>query len=136
MAGSGKVKLSASLHRSIWVAGQSCYVDIKVANEGSKKVKSLTLSLTRTTTAFRPRPYLTAGTGRDGEDPVQADVDADACQTQTIRKKVAEETLEMGKKSTKGSVTAKGMWMGVDKGEDVEFCHFLALPVSMDSSFG
>jgi hypothetical protein len=33
--------------------------------------------------------------------------------TQSTRKKVAETTLEMGKKGTKG-VTAKGSWMGVD----------------------
>ena len=85
----------------------------------------------RTTTTFRPRPHLTAGTGIDENDPVHADIDADACQTQTTKKKVAETTLDMGKKGTKGTVTAKGMWMGVDKGEEAEFCHHLLVPVSL-----
>jgi hypothetical protein len=56
-------------------------------------------------------------------------MDADACQTQTTRKKVAESTLEMGKKANKG-VTAKGSWMGVDGGENADFSHFLLVPVS------
>lgn len=38
MGGSGQVKLSAEMHRSTWVAGQHCYVDIRVENETGKKV--------------------------------------------------------------------------------------------------
>lgn len=38
MGGSGHVKLSAEMHRATWVAGQRCYVDIKVDNKSSKKV--------------------------------------------------------------------------------------------------
>lgn len=73
---------------------------------------------------------MTAGNGIDANDPVHADVDQDACQTQTTKKKVAETTLDMGKKSGRGAVTAKGMWMGVEPGEEVDFCHHLLLPVS------
>lgn len=58
-----------------------------------------------------------------------ADVDQDACSTQTTKKKIAETSLDMGKKSAKGTVTAKGMWLGVDTNEETEFCHFLELPV-------
>lgn len=38
LGGNGKVHLSASLHRSTWVAGQRVYVNIKIDNETSKKV--------------------------------------------------------------------------------------------------
>jgi hypothetical protein len=39
MGGSGKVNLSAKMHRATWVAGQRCYVDVRVENESSKKVR-------------------------------------------------------------------------------------------------
>ncbi|GAA5978406.1 hypothetical protein JCM5350_001154 [Sporobolomyces pararoseus] len=126
MGGSGKVNLSAKMHRGTWVAGQRCYVDVRVENESSKKIKTLTLALVRTTTVFRPRPHLNAGTGRDPANG-DADLDADACQTQTTRKKICETTLEMGKKGSKG-VTAKGSWMGVEAGEASDFSHSLQVP--------
>ena len=46
------------------------------------------------------------------------------------KKKVAETTLEMGKKGNSG-VTAKGIWLGVDKGESLDFSHFLLVPVRL-----
>ena len=82
----------------------------------------------RTTTVFRPRPWLNTGDGHDPSNPSDVDIDADACQTQTTRKKVGETTLEMGKKVNKG-VTAKGSWMGVGGGEKVDISHFLQIPV-------
>lgn len=100
------------------------------ADEVPAQIKTLTLSLVRTTTIFRPKPHLTAGNGFDEKDPVYADVDPDACSTQTTKKKIAETSLDMGKKNAKGTVTAKGMWMGVDTDQETEFCHFLELPVS------
>ncbi|GAA5928775.1 hypothetical protein JCM10213_002553 [Rhodosporidiobolus nylandii] len=109
MGGSGKVSLKASMHRETWVAGQRCYVDVRVENESNKKIKTLTLALIRTTSIYRP--------GADGTPS----------QTQSTRKKIAEETLEMGKKGTKG-VTAKGSWMGVDAGESADFSHSLLVP--------
>jgi hypothetical protein len=74
---------------------------------------------------------LTAGNGFDENDPVYADVDQDACSTQTMKKKIAETSLEMGKKSARGTVTAKGMWLGVEPGEEADFCHFLEVPVRL-----
>ncbi|GAA5978811.1 hypothetical protein JCM11641_003571 [Rhodosporidiobolus odoratus] len=129
LGGSGKVSLKASMHRETWVAGQRCYVDVRVENESSKKVrlslprrlsqpylpsfflqiKTLTLALIRTTSIHRP--------GTDGAPS----------QSQTTRKKIAETTLEMGKKGTKG-VTAKGSWVGVDAGESADFSHSLLVP--------
>ncbi|GAA5888157.1 hypothetical protein JCM6882_000303 [Rhodosporidiobolus microsporus] len=110
MGGSGKVSLKASMHRETWVAGQRCYVDVRVENESSKKIKTLTLALIRSTTIYRP-----------------AAIEGGASHTQSTKKKIAETTLEMGKKGTKG-VTAKGTWMGVDAGESADFSHSLLVP--------
>ncbi|KAK4053701.1 hypothetical protein OIV83_001357 [Microbotryomycetes sp. JL201] len=136
MGGTGKVKITAKLHRSTWVAGQRCYVDLNVDNGSSKKVgesvadflgladmtnqiKSLTLTLIRSTTILRPRPYL--------ETQVAPAVQDETVPTQTTRKKVAESALEMGKKASKG-VTAKGSWLGVEPGEAADYSHFLLVP--------
>ncbi|GAA5862218.1 hypothetical protein JCM8547_007774 [Rhodosporidiobolus lusitaniae] len=110
MGGSGKVSLKTSMHRETWVAGQRCYVDVRVENESGKKIKTLTLALVRTTTIYRPSA-----------------TEGGPSHTQSTRKKVAETTLEMGKKGTKG-VTAKGSWMGVDAGESADFSHSLLVP--------
>ncbi|SCV69083.1 BQ2448_2103 [Microbotryum intermedium] len=118
MGGSGKVNLAATLHRQTWVAGQRCYVEIRVENESNKKIKSLTLSLLRNTVVMRPGAKTSAS-----EPP---------CSSQSTRKKVAESTLEMGKKGTKG-VTAKGNWLGVEAGETTDFSHSLIIPVSVVS---
>lgn len=93
----------------------------------SSQIKFLNLSLVRITTVFRPRPWLNSGNAHDqnGED----DVDPDACQTQTTKKKVSESTLEMGKKGAKGVATAKGSWLGVDGGENASVSHFVVVPV-------
>ncbi|GAA5931298.1 uncharacterized protein JCM15063_001429 [Sporobolomyces koalae] len=123
MGGSGKVNLSARMHRGTWVAGQRCYVDVRVENESSKKIKTLTLALVRTTTIFRPRSHSSAESAREAN----AETDGESCQTQSTRKKICETTLEMGKKGSKG-VTAKGSWMGVEAGEASDFSHSLQVP--------
>lgn len=138
LGGSGKVHLTASLHRTTWVAGQRVHINVGVLNETTKKVKSLTLSLIRTVTLFRPRPELNVGrsssnpnSGSSSEDwNHDAYVDPDACNTSTSRKKIGEETLEMGQKGSKGFVTAKGWWTGVEAGGEVDFSHYMCLPVS------
>ncbi|KAM0792187.1 hypothetical protein ACM66B_004884 [Microbotryomycetes sp. NB124-2] len=127
MGGNGKVKVTAKLHRRSWVAGQRCYVDLSVENGSSKKIKTLTLSLIRSTTILRPRPYLgtqvvPAALASDPEYDNQGGVP-----TQTTKKKVAESSLEMGKKASKG-VTAKGSWLGVESGETADFSHFFLVP--------
>lgn len=38
MGGLGKVDLTAKLHRSTWVAGQLCHVQVHVSNDCNKKV--------------------------------------------------------------------------------------------------
>ncbi|KPV75995.1 uncharacterized protein RHOBADRAFT_43430 [Rhodotorula graminis WP1] len=130
MGGSGKVTLHASLHRETWVAGQRCYVEVRVSNESSKKVKALTLALIRTTAVYRSASRTTSHGPRDlygfGVDAVPAS-SSEPTQTQTTRKKVAETTLELGKKGTKG-VTAKGTWLGVEAGESADFAPSFLIP--------
>lgn len=123
LGGTGKLKLTASLHRNIWIAGQKCRVGIAVHNESKKFVKGLTMSLIRTTTVFRPHPHL------DVLSPSSAD--PDACQTTTTRKLVAETTLEAGQLGLRGHVTAKGWWTGVEPGMRSNFAHFILLPVRL-----
>ena len=126
MGGPGKLKLTASLHREIWIAGQRCYAKVFVANDTTKKVKTMALTLIRAETIFRLNPAL------DATSPTSKStgLDADACHTSTTRKIVAETTLEMASKGTSGYATAKGWWTGVEAGGSLEFVHYILLPVS------
>ncbi|KZT05844.1 uncharacterized protein LAESUDRAFT_743615 [Laetiporus sulphureus 93-53] len=120
LSNGSKVKLTALMHRLTWVAGQRCYVDVSVINETKKTVKTLTLTLIRTTTIFRPKPALDAGSVRS--------VDLDACQTSTMHKLLAETVLEMAQRGTKGHASAKGWWTGVGPGKELAFSHYILLP--------
>ncbi|KAK0562690.1 hypothetical protein OC844_002583 [Tilletia horrida] len=128
MGGSGKVLLTASLHRSTWVAGQRVYVNIGVRNETTKKVKNLHLALVRTVTLFRPKPEFNVGFSVPADPTESSYIDPDACSTSTTRKKICEDTLELGQKGSKGSVTARGWWTGVDPGCSLDVSHYMTIP--------
>ncbi len=113
----------ASLHRNTWVAGQRVYINVGIQNDTSKKINGMTLSLIRTVTLYKPRPELDL----DGQ-AARRDLDPDACQTSTTRKKIAEEELEMGQKGSRGVVTARGWWTGVEPGQRVESSHYMQIP--------
>ncbi|KAI0734636.1 hypothetical protein C8Q72DRAFT_770599, partial [Fomitopsis betulina] len=115
-----KVKLTAQLHRLTWIAGQRCYVNVAVANDTKKTVKSFTLTLIRSTTMFKPTPELDAGRSRS--------VDPDACQTNTIHKVVSETSLEIAESGAKGRAGAKGWWTGVGPGKEMSFSHYILIP--------
>ncbi|KAF8899044.1 hypothetical protein BD779DRAFT_1486738 [Infundibulicybe gibba] len=121
--GAGKLTLTASIHRLHWIAGQQCLVNIQVTNDTKKTVKSLTLSLLRSTIVFKPHPHLDALPGG-----VSHGMDPDACQTSTTQKNIAESTLEMGQRGARGHASAKGWWTGVRPGERQEFAHFILIP--------
>ncbi|CAO1616287.1 unnamed protein product [Sympodiomycopsis kandeliae] len=123
MGGSGKLRISASLHRGTWVAGQRAYVNVSVDNQTSKRVKNACFTLIRTVTLYRPKPEFDMGSG--GTDGY---TDPDACSTNTSRKKVTEEVLEMGQKGSKSVVTARGWWTGVEAGTKLDFSHHLTIP--------
>ncbi|KAF9225460.1 hypothetical protein BS17DRAFT_599685 [Gyrodon lividus] len=118
MGGNGKVRLSATMHRLHWIAGQRCVVHLRVVNESKKTVKGAAIALERTTTVFKPLR------GRKGN----TDPDPDACETKTTRKVIAASVLVMGQKCTKGHASAKGWWAGVRPGETADFVHHIVVP--------
>ncbi|KAG8219517.1 hypothetical protein J3R82DRAFT_467 [Butyriboletus roseoflavus] len=118
MGGSGKVRLSVTMHRLYWVAGQRCTIHLRVVNESKKTVKGASITLLRTTTVFKPLG------GRKGD----TDIDPDACETMTMRKVVAASELVMGQKCAKGHASAKGWWTGVRPGDTTDFAHHIVLP--------
>ncbi|SYW84302.1 uncharacterized protein UBRO2_05402 [Ustilago bromivora] len=123
LGGSGKVHLMASLHRNTWVAGQRVYINVGIQNDTSKKINGMTLSLIRTVTLYKSRPELDMD-----NHSARRELDPDACQTSTTRKKIAEEELEMGQKGSRGVVTARGWWTGVEPGQRVESSHYMHVP--------
>ncbi|KAG8917300.1 hypothetical protein FRC01_002554 [Tulasnella sp. 417] len=127
MGGSGKLQIAATLHRRIWVAGQRCYVTLN--NETTKKVKTSTFTLVRTTTMFQPKAELDARSPLAGED-----AHIDACETSTSKKEVAQCMLEMGQKGERCCVTAKGFWTGVEPGGLAELLRFIQAPVTGQAS--
>ncbi len=132
LGGSGKLKLTASLHRATWVAGQRCYVKIFVANDTEKrKVQTLTLELIRSETIFKPNPDVAV----ISPSGTRIDNDMDACHTSTIKRVVARNVLEMGEKVTARHATARGWWTGVESGSSLEFNHYILLPVSIHHFF-
>ena len=122
MGGTGKVTLRASLHRLHWIAGQQCCVKVSVMNATKKAIKSLTLTLVRSTVIFKPDARLDALNDSHNLDP-------DACQTSTTQKVVTESVLELGQRGARGHASAKGWWTGVGPGEYTEFSYFIQLPV-------
>ena len=120
LGNSSKVKLHAQMHRLYWPAGSRCPISLHLVNGSKKTVRSLTLTLVRTVTVFRPRPTLdTAG-----------DKDPDSCLTSTTHKVVAESFLEMCAGVVKGHASAKGWWTGVAPGRELDFVYYVSLPVS------
>ena len=120
LGGPGDLSIEASLHRLCWIAGQPCFVHVVIRNETKKTMKTLTLTLLRTTTVFKPKPVLDAD--MDTEDP-------DACQTTTTTKVIAQSTLETGQPGTRGHASARGWWPGVRPSESHAVNHCFNIPV-------
>ena len=118
MGGDGSVALTASLHRHTWVAGQPVHVRVKIMNDTKKTVKSVVLTIVRTTTLFRP-----------SENTAGLDGDLDDGETETSERKVAESVLVAGQKGAKGHASAKGWWTGVGPGETRNVTHSIVVPV-------
>ena len=56
--------------------------------------------------------------------------DPDACQTDTVYKEVAQNTLETTHRVQRGYAGSKGWWTGVSPGENTVFSHYIVIPVS------
>lgn len=114
LGGTGKVKLTAALHRLHWIAGQQCCVKVNVVNGTKKCLKHLTLSIHRSITMYKARPQ------HDNS-------------TSNFVKQVAESTLMMCDRSVSGHASAKGWWVGVPAGGSSSFSHSILIPVSVNS---
>ncbi|KAJ7161416.1 hypothetical protein C8R43DRAFT_880838, partial [Mycena crocata] len=121
MGGNGEVRLTAFLPRSYFVSGTQVSVHVIVQNETKKLIKSLTLTLHRSTVIFK----------RKLPDALESTVDIVAdpktCQI-TSRKTVATSTLVMAQGFPRGHTSTRGWWAGVPSGERSEFSHFVLIP--------
>lgn len=121
MGGEGKVSLIALVHRYHWIAGQQCFVKVRISNDTKKTIKSLSLSLMRSTTVFHPKHKYSSNPLEDT--------------TSSFTKQIVESNLEMGQVGSRGHASAKGWWTGVRPGQQLELGHFLLLPVSICKYF-
>ncbi|EJF66931.1 hypothetical protein DICSQDRAFT_43935, partial [Dichomitus squalens LYAD-421 SS1] len=120
IGGGNKLKLTAMLHRLTWIAGQRCYVRVRIGNETKKTVKTVTLSLVRTTSLFKSNP--------DPDPDDHAVAGNNTCQTTATHKIVAETTLERSSPATKNHASAEGWWTGAQALQEVYFSHYILLP--------
>lgn len=122
MGGDGKVNLTTSLHRLHWVAGQLCHVKLDVVNNTTKTLKLLSLELFQTITTFRAKKMC-------GNEQQRMENKENPLQSTAIQKQVAQSSLTMGERGTRGHASAKGWWMGVAAGSSQTFSHSILLPV-------
>ena len=120
------MRLVASLNRGAWIAAQECHVRVRVMNGTRKTVRNIVLALIRTMTIFKPNPTLGMSGGTTE--------DLDACETETVEKRIAERTLSAGQKGARGYASAKGWWAGVSPGENSTVVHSIVIPVSQRMS--
>lgn len=113
-----KVILTASVHRTTWVAGQQCFVKVQVQNLSRKTIKKIKFALVRTTTVFKSRPTPS---------------DSTTWRTTTTRKEVAEEILEIAQRGAKGYASARGWFFGVEPDQSANLSHSIVIPVSTSS---
>ncbi|KAL7408936.1 hypothetical protein BDY24DRAFT_246377 [Mrakia frigida] len=120
----GKVELKVKSARGVWVAGQQCWLDVGVRNEGGKKINRLDIVLYQITTFYHPVPHLNMGSC------IGADADTDAVQTASRRKKISETFLEAGQNGGRGYITGKGWWKGCEPKRSGSWGCGIQIPVS------
>ncbi|KAM5530599.1 hypothetical protein V8D89_015717, partial [Ganoderma adspersum] len=120
IGGGGQLRLTAMLHRSTWIAGQRCYVRLGLSNDTKRIVRTVALTLIRTTTLFKYQPVAESDGSQSPEE--------EACQTIVSQKVVAESCLEKSHSASKHHASTDGWWAGVRGGEDVCFAHHVLIP--------
>lgn len=118
MGGSGKVRLTTQLHRLNWVAGQRCYVKIKVDNNCKKTVNRITLALIRTTSVSCSQR--SNASSYDLEE-----------QTTTTNKVVAIENIDLMERE-RGQAGASG-WISAGL-KSFTLVHYVIIPVRLSHS--
>ena len=124
-----KLRLAARVPRPSYFAGQSCYVHIRIENNTQRVVRSLCMTLIRTTTIYRPL------LGRRNHG---AKTDEHKYMVKTFTDEISESRLVMAHRTTRRAASSRGWWMGVNPGEKTAFTHCILVPVRLysRSNFG
>jgi hypothetical protein len=125
-----KLKLSARVPRPSYFAGQRCYVHVQIMNDTRKTVRSLRLTLIRTTTVYRPL----SGKETHGEDHDNHDHFSKNFRSKAFVDEISESRLAMAEPTTRRCASSKGWWAGVSPQEGTAFTHNILIPVGPYSS--
>jgi hypothetical protein len=125
-----KLKLSARVPRPSYFAGQRCYVHVQILNDTRKTVRSLRLTLIRTTTVYRPR----SGKGNRSEEHDNSDHVSGSYQSKVFTDEISESRLAMAEPTTRRCASSRGWWAGVSPLERMAFTHGILIPVRPYSS--
>ncbi|KAI0257218.1 hypothetical protein BJV78DRAFT_19938 [Lactifluus subvellereus] len=120
-----KLRLSARVARPSYFSGQRCYVHIQIWNDTRKTVRSLRLTLIRTTTVYRPRP---GPRSHRGEHSVNDHISSASYQAKAFVDEISESRLVMAERTTRRCVSSKGWWAGVNPQERTAFTHRILIP--------
>ena len=125
-----KLKLSARVPRPSYFAGQRCYVHVQIMNDTRRTVRSLRLTLVRTTTVYRPQ---------SGKENRRENRDKDVhvsnkYQSKAYEDEISESRLAMAGPTTRRCASSKGWWAGVNPQERSAFTHSILIPVRPYSS--
>ena len=125
-----KLKLSARVPRPSYFAGQRCYVHVQILNETRKTVRSLRLTLIRTTTVYRSQ----SGKESRGEDHGNNDHAFGNHKSKAFVDEISESRLAMAEPTTRRCASSRGWWAGVSPQERTAFTHGILIPVRPYSS--
>ena len=125
-----KLKLSARVPRPSYFAGQRCYVHIQIMNDTRRTVRSLRLTLIRTTMVYRPQ----SGKENRGDDRDNDGHVSDKKQSKAFVDEISESHLAMAEPTTRRYASSRGWWAGVSPQKRTAFTHSILIPVSPYSS--
>ncbi|KAH9049404.1 hypothetical protein EDB84DRAFT_1261024 [Lactarius hengduanensis] len=117
-----KLRLAARVPRPSYFAGQSCYVHIQIANNTQRTVRSLCMTLVRTTTIYRPR------SGRRNHGGKTDEYIANKYTVKTVIEDISESRLVMAERTTRRAASSRGWWTGVNPDEKTAFTHRILVP--------
>jgi hypothetical protein len=125
-----KLKLSARVPRPSYFAGQHCYVHVQIVNDTQRTVRSLRLTLIRTTTVYRSQ----SGKENRGDDHNNDDHVSNNYQSKAFVDEISESRLAMAEPAIRRCASSKGWWAGVSPQERTAFTHSILIPVGPYSS--
>jgi Arrestin (or S-antigen), C-terminal domain len=120
-----KLKLSARVPRPSYFAGQRCYVHVQILNDTCKTVRSLRLTLIRTTTVYRPRSKKGCHREEHGDNGHVSG----SYQSKAFIDEISESRLAMAEPTTRRCASSRGWWAGISPQERMAFTHSILIPV-------